>query len=137
MFGQRIRLKVQAARTEGAGLVQLLHAEYRWRQTRNAHILMEPSCQMCTILRELEVHHIQPWHLAPDLRFDPANLITLCRECHFRFGHYLSWKNYNPGIRELSKFALEMKDEDRNEKLRVQHYYDGFAARCVGAPCCA
>ncbi|NCC85440.1 MAG: hypothetical protein EOM03_15120 [Clostridia bacterium] len=30
----------------------------------------------------VSVHHIIPWASSPGLRFDPANLITLCRECH-------------------------------------------------------
>ena len=33
----------------------------------------------------LIVHHIEPWKLAPALRYDPANLVTLCRGCHDQF----------------------------------------------------
>jgi hypothetical protein len=34
------------------------------------------------------VHHLEPWALNRDLRYDPANLVTLCKECHNQF-HYL------------------------------------------------
>ena len=79
-----------------------------WRKTRNAHILVEPCCQMCTVVKKLEVHHIQPWHLAIDLRYDEKNLVTLCRECHFRFGHLRNWHNYNPEIIRLCSAVKEI-----------------------------
>lgn len=31
------------------------------------------------------VHHLQPWAACRDLRYDPANLVTLCKECHMQF----------------------------------------------------
>lgn len=41
-------------------------------------------CQMpnCKSKKKLHVHHIRPWSKAAYLRFEPSNLITLCRECH-------------------------------------------------------
>ena len=33
-------------------------------------------------LRSLHAHHLRPWAGNAALRFDPANLITLCRKCH-------------------------------------------------------
>lgn len=38
------------------------------------------------------VHHLEPWALNRDLRYDPANLVTLCKECHNQF-HYLYGKD--------------------------------------------
>jgi hypothetical protein len=32
--------------------------------------------------RSLHAHHIRPWAGNPDLRFEPSNLVTLCRACH-------------------------------------------------------
>lgn len=44
------------------------------------------TCQRCgapkTARRGLHAHHLAPWADAPALRFDHANLITLCRTCH-------------------------------------------------------
>lgn len=54
-----------------------------WRLT----ILLRDAftCQMCGIRGEkarLEVDHIKPFALYPELRFDSLNVRTLCRECH-------------------------------------------------------
>ena len=34
---------------------------------------------------KLEAHHLEPWAFDRDLRYDPANLVTLCKECHDQF----------------------------------------------------
>lgn len=41
-------------------------------------------CQMpgCDTKKPLHVHHIRPWSISAHLRFDPDNLITLCKSCH-------------------------------------------------------
>lgn len=33
------------------------------------------------------VHHIKPWATNPELRFDPLNSATLCRDCHWTLAH--------------------------------------------------
>ena len=35
--------------------------------------------------RGLQVHHLEPWVLDRDLRYEPANLVVLCKECHDQF----------------------------------------------------
>lgn len=87
----------------------ILHSDYEWRKAREKHIEIETTCQMCETDKKLEVHHIVPWHVSTDLRYDPENLITLCRACHFRFGHYLNWKDFNPNIRTLCDQTIEIK----------------------------
>jgi len=122
-FSERTKIKVQDARQHGNGLLRLMHSEYRWRKTRKEHLKHEDCCQMCGILRDLEVHHIEPWHLAPELRYEPSNLITLCRECHFRFGHWLNWHSFNPGIRELCDYAQnQRKSGGENEASTTGTY---------------
>lgn len=44
------------------------------------------SCVVCGCSGcMLHVHHLEPWAYAPALRYDPANLVTLCKECHSQF----------------------------------------------------
>jgi hypothetical protein len=42
------------------------------------------SCTECGCLRggKLNAHHLKSWAEHPELRFDVANGVTLCRECH-------------------------------------------------------
>jgi hypothetical protein len=65
---------------------------------------MNPSCEACGSKKKLEVHHLIPFHLAPDLELDPSNLMTLCdgggkygmKSCHLFFGHGGAWQRFNP-----------------------------------------
>lgn len=62
-----------------------------WPTLRKHHLLKQPVCQMCGGSKKLQVHHIRPFHLHPELELDPNNLITLCeapgKDCHLRYGH--------------------------------------------------
>lgn len=42
------------------------------------------KCQMpgCRRRKRLQVHHIIPWSVRPDLRYELSNMITLCYDCH-------------------------------------------------------
>lgn len=76
---------------------------------RREHISKNPECVACGSRKDLNVHHIKPFHSHPELELDPANLITLCREHHFRIGHdpdgpwkprSPSWSESNPRVRK-------------------------------------
>ena len=76
-----------------------------WSKVRDAHLLKEPTCQVCGGKTKLNVHHIRPFHLHPELELDPTNLITLCNgskgtiACHIRLGHFDNFKDkWNPNI---------------------------------------
>jgi 5-methylcytosine-specific restriction endonuclease McrA len=75
----------------------------RWPAARAAHLAIEPACVVCGSTANLEVHHILPFHVHPELELDPTNLITLCEraghECHFVFGHYFDFQAWNPDVR--------------------------------------
>lgn len=77
-----------------------------WPRVRAAHLLKEPFCQLCGGQIGLQVHHIRPFHIHPELELDPENLITLCTgnntiNCHVRFGHLDNFKDkWNPNIRQ-------------------------------------
>lgn len=61
-------------------------------------------CRCCGASDNLNVHHIDPFHDDPTLELNPTNLVTLCREHHFKVGHYdrekksSNWKSANPNV---------------------------------------
>ena len=77
-----------------------------WPGVRKQHIKNNPRCALCDGDKKLEVHHIKPFHLHPELELDPENLITLCEDkgngvyCHLFFGHLGSYKSLNENVRE-------------------------------------
>jgi len=80
-----------------------------WVSVRNEFVRLHPRCEACGSGYDLNVHHVEPFHLRPDLELEPSNLITLCREHHFRIGHdpdgpwkpqKPSWSYWNPKVRE-------------------------------------
>jgi hypothetical protein len=80
-----------------------------WSAVRAAHVKRHPACLACGSVEQLNVHHIEPFHMRPDLELDPSNLVTLCREHHFRIGHdpdgpwkpqKPSWIKSNPNVRQ-------------------------------------
>jgi hypothetical protein len=79
-----------------------------WANVRKEHVLQFPRCAACGTVENLNVHHILPFHEHPELELDQNNLITLCREHHFRIGHdpdgpgpkKPNWKASNPKVRQ-------------------------------------
>ncbi len=76
-----------------------------WHRVAKAHRLREPACMACGYKgKKLQVHHIKPFHLHPQLELDPHNLITLCeakgRDHHLLLGHLDAWNSYNEHIRD-------------------------------------
>ena len=59
------------------------------------------TCLVCGAPRSTHVHHLEPWALNRNLRYNPANLVTLCKECHDQF-HYLYGKD--AGLDEFEKY---------------------------------
>lgn len=92
----------------------------RWNEVRE-EFLDETGhyCKVCGKTTKLNVHHIIPFHINPELELDKDNLITLCvnrpLNCHYFFGHLLCWRSYNP----LCRYDVEIwrqKIEDRKGK---------------------
>ena len=75
-----------------------------WPVARANHLRQEPCCALCGGTEKLEVHHIRPFHLHPELELDPNNFITLCEankdgfDCHLGFGHLGSFKSWNENV---------------------------------------
>ena len=67
----------------------------RWPAVRDA-FARGISCAACGTRSQIEVHHIQPFHLMRALELESSNLVVLCRGCHLVFGHLHNWESHNP-----------------------------------------
>ena len=81
----------------------------KWPKVRKDFLAKNPACAVCGGKKKLNVHHMRPFHLHPDLELDPANLITLCEDddnginCHLAIGHLGSFKSFNESVIEDAK----------------------------------
>lgn len=90
----------------------------KWPRVRATHLERQPRCIACGRDKELEVHHVRPYHLEPSAELDDGtdgtdgNLVTVCADpCHLVFGHCLSWKRWNPSVREdCAAFAKRLAE---------------------------
>lgn len=73
----------------------------RWRKVRRAYLKQYPTCFVCDSKKKIEVHHLVPFHLAPDQELNPLNLVTLCENkkyginCHLLIGHLGNYRRIN------------------------------------------
>jgi len=74
----------------------------QWSDLRNSFLEKYPYCVACGTNNDLNVHHIKPYHLFPELELEESNLITLCqyrpRNCHFALGHLFDWRAWDPQV---------------------------------------
>lgn len=76
----------------------------KWRAIRTLHLIRNPECALCQGIDKLNVHHIKPFHLYPELELEPSNLVTLCESkkhganCHLLFGHLGNFSSYNTDV---------------------------------------
>lgn len=87
----------------------------RWQSVR-AGFIQGKACAACGATKNLNVHHVLPFHLHPELELEPDNLIVLCENkipnCHYHFGHNaLSWSCYNPSVRVDAATFLTRRNE--------------------------
>jgi len=65
-----------------------LRKTQRWRKLRKMKLSRNPLCEECRRhgVREpaMQVHHIKPIVLRPELAFEIDNLAALCTTCHAR-----------------------------------------------------
>lgn len=73
-----------------------------WPKNRSEWLKKNNKCAVCWGTEYLEVHHKIPFHVEPKLELVDSNFITLCekpsRNCHFTWGHFYNWLQYNPKI---------------------------------------
>lgn len=86
----------------------------QWDNVRDEHVLNNPTCAACGSIKRIQVHHIQPYHLYPELELEPTNLITLCmdvEECHLLLGHGDNFRMFNPDIlSDINLFKMATPD---------------------------
>lgn len=85
-----------------------------WYKVRKKHLSLYPYCEYCGGHKNVEVHHVTPFHINRSLELAESNLISLCMdmnyECHFKFGHFKNWLTFNKNIREdCAKFNEQIK----------------------------
>lgn len=72
-----------------------------WRGVRNDYLKRFPNCRVCNGVKKSRVHHLNPFHLFPELELVEENLITLCEKkkyginCHLLIGHLGNWRRIN------------------------------------------
>lgn len=71
-----------------------------WPTLRKEFLDKNPKCAVCGGTKNLEAHHIKPFHLHPELELDETNLIALCEasstfNCHLIVGHAMNFRNVN------------------------------------------
>lgn len=95
-------------------VVKKVSRSAKWPKIRKQHLKKFPYCANCGKKKiMMQVHHIKPFHLYPQLELDPDNLLTLCgdKRCHLDKGHLGYWKSYNLFVVEDCKV---WKDKYKN-----------------------
>ena len=88
----------------------------KWDNVRDNFVKKHPTCAACGGDDNLQVHHIEPFHLAPEKELDISNLIVLCEEatrCHLKIGHLGSWRKINPNV--IKDAAMLLKSAKKNK----------------------
>lgn len=71
----------------------------QWNNVRDNFLKKNNKCSACGTSKNLEVHHIIPVHINPELELFEENLITLCdKKCHLLFGHLMNYKSWNTNV---------------------------------------
>ena len=78
-----------------------------WSKVRKRFLKKNPVCAVSGKKKKLEVHHIKPFHLYPELELVESNLIVLSKKYHLIFGHLGSFHSYNENVIEDSKVWCE------------------------------
>jgi len=94
-------------------VVKRITRSSKWAAVRKQHLKENPHCAACNKKKTgMQVHHIKPFRLSPELELNPRNLITLCRAHHCSVGHIGWWMMYNPYITEITKVYREVLEGD-------------------------
>ena len=115
--------RTRSGRRDHGEEIALRHGHARspeWSRVAHEHLSHQPGCMVCGHKGQgLQVHHVKPFHLHPELELDPNNLITLCeirgRDHHLLIGHLDDWESYNPAVRtDVKRYHKESAVKIRN-----------------------
>lgn len=116
---QRSKQKVYYQEKKNSEGYKLLHST-RWEKFRKHVIAADRGhCQRCIIkfnrytYENLEVHHIKPRDIYPELTFDENNVITLCKSCNLELGLNGIDFPWNPKDRD-DLYNLSIGSVDKN-----------------------
>ena len=84
----------------------------RWR--REVRHRDENTCRICTVQRNLHVHHIKPLEKYTEFATDLDNGITLCGNCHA----FLSGKEENTNLQTITEAFTGQQDARTVEQLK-------------------
>lgn len=102
MLDRLKRLYLNLRAPDGASL------NWSWQRCRRAFLKQVGKiCVCCGSIKHIQVHHILPRHIRPDLALVLTNLLALCRNCHFHIGHLNSYFTYNAEIVKVSWYVRE------------------------------
>jgi len=96
---QTLKDRIQGKAPKGA------RRSSRWTKARKRHLEKNPRCEVCGSKKALEVHHVIPFSIAPDLELDPSNFISLCENkkyginCHLLLGHLGNYRRFNASVK--------------------------------------
>lgn len=99
-------------------------ADYRYTDWRSAVFKRDDyTCEHCkTRGGVLHAHHIKPWATNPDYRYDVANGLTLCEQCH---------RNEHARLLRLTTFPKSFLTRTNNEtNCRTLPRHQHRAPRC-------
>jgi hypothetical protein len=88
-----------------------------WNNIRDEHLRKYPECGACGGKKHLQVHHVEPYHLHPELELALTNLATLCMgrlECHLTLGHGDDFRAFNPLVLH---HVIESRKEPRKRRI--------------------
>ena len=74
------------------------------------------KCRNCDSEKDLQAHHIIPWRINKDLRFDLNNGLTLCRSCHAKIEMVGNIKNYWKGKKFGEEHRKNLSESHKGQK---------------------
>jgi len=106
-----VLLKVAKLRHEEELVRAGVRRSSKWPAKRRQVLERFRACAVTGITTELEVHHIQPFHLFPELELVDYVKRVLTEHAsfnaHFWIGHLGDWKSYNEHIKSDADWLLE------------------------------